>query len=118
MSVAFSSDGRTLAVGGANKAPILWDLPSGAAKLALPEAGTVLGFAPHGQTLAYRVGENKIRLWDVARSKVLPLAIEAAGSVTASAFSPDGTNLAIANSDHTIALWSTQTGKLTGSPGV
>ncbi len=119
--VAFSPDGRTLAVSGAY-APgrvRLWDVtdPAHATDFGQPLAGGVrsMVFSPDGRTLATITytgiagapGDGTVRLWDVSdRTHPVPLGQPLSGytsPVEAVAFSTDGHTLATAGTD--VRLW-------------
>jgi WD40 repeat protein len=116
-AVAFSPDGRTLAVEcheGDESTMGLWDMHSG--KL-LRRMGThnlvdcAAAFAPDGRILAAAAQDDMIRLWDVATAGLLrqwkgPRA-------EALAFSPDGRSLAVATKYEKpgVRVWETATGQ-------
>jgi RNA polymerase sigma factor (sigma-70 family) len=98
-SLAFSPDGRTLAMGArldhAGKAKEgclrLWDVPSGKE---LPGFGTsvssnAVAFSLDGRILASGGVDNIVRLWELA-SRQQRLALKHEWTVTSVAFSPDG----------------------------
>jgi WD40 repeat protein len=68
-------------------------------------------FSPDGKWLA-TCGTLTIKLWHVQRDGLsLPKTLRGhAGYVPAIAFSPDGTRLVSASSDHTLKLWDTAEG--------
>ncbi|MCS6846200.1 MAG: hypothetical protein RMN52_00625 [Anaerolineae bacterium] len=115
-SVAFSPDGRTLALGSEDGVIVLWDVSDrGAARpIGNPlksHTGSVesVAFSPDGKTLASGSDDNTIVLWDVsergaARPIGAPLKVHT-GSVESVAFSPDGKTLASGSLDLTIVLW-------------
>jgi WD40 repeat protein len=134
-SIAFSPDGRTLAVGYGgeddNERVIkLWDVASG--KLLRTLRGhkswiSNVAFSPDGRTLASSGGvmdgddwDPTIKLWDVATGRELRTLTGNLGRVTSVAFSPDGRTLAsgsgdgkVAGSgDGTVILWSTADGSI------
>ena len=118
-SVAFSSDGHTLASGSADGSVRLWDVadPAHPRLLSQPLAGTGIAavasvaFSPDGHTLASGDVDGTVRLWDVAdpaHPRPLgqpPLTSSGSAAVASLAFSPDGHTLAGGDDDGTVALW-------------
>ncbi|WP_239337168.1 caspase family protein [Frankia sp. CiP3] len=125
-SVAFASDGQTLATGGSDGSILLWELPGrhGADAYGQPFTGqphafgrpvskqhsvVSVAFAPDGRTLATGGGDGTTVLWDVtdrANAHALgePLA-GSGGSAVSVAFAPAGQTLAIGDGDGTPHLW-------------
>jgi WD40 repeat protein len=73
-SVAFSSDGQTLASGGRDNAIKLWDVRTG--KLLRNFNGhegwiQVVAFSPDGKTVLSGSTDRSIRLWNVASGEEL-----------------------------------------------
>jgi WD40 repeat protein len=109
-AVAFSPDGRTLAVGG-NHRISLWDLDRRARTvLATPEVpfgSDAVAFAPDGRTLAASAGARVV-LWDLAsrtRRASLRLPAGMVGNLGPLAFSPDGRVLAAADHGGILLVW-------------
>ncbi len=109
--VAFSPDGRTLAVAGGQTQ--LWsvaDRTEVSPPLANPTqfSGTV-AFTPDGHTLAVGARDGTVQLWNVTN----PAQPQPAGTpikahsllVESLAFSPDGRTLATGSDDNTVRLW-------------
>src|SRR5205823_6072084 len=73
-SVAFSSDGKTLASGSGDKAIKLWDVAT-RKELAILNGHTSdvcsVAFSPDGWTLASGSGDKTIKLWGMATRKEL-----------------------------------------------
>jgi WD40 repeat protein len=113
--VAFSPDGRTLALSGHEDWAIkLWDLANG--KLWRTLTGhdrTVFGiaFSPDGQTLASPSGDRTIKLWEVATGKQQRTLTGHTADVIRVRFAPDGKTLASVSFDGTTKLWDATTGK-------
>jgi WD40 repeat protein len=116
-SMAFSPDGRTLAVGSDNRSVQLWDVadpahpvPLGTPLHAVTSQGVgSVSFSPDGHTLAVGGNDGTIRLWNVADpahpvSAGEPLTGNG-GIVESVAFSPNGQVLASGNASGTVELW-------------
>jgi len=112
--VAFSPDGRTLAVGVFSVIQ-LWDMSDPAHPVLLGrslDGGDIiykLTFSPDGRILANNSGANTVKLWNMS-DPALPKAVGRpldgnANGIGGVAFSPDGHVLAVASAEGTIKLW-------------
>ncbi|PGG95247.1 hypothetical protein AJ79_10165 [Helicocarpus griseus UAMH5409] len=136
-SVAFSSDGSTLASGSSDDTIKLWDVETGKElQTLMGHSGSVksVAFSSNGLTLASGSSDHTIKLWDVETSKelqtlrghygsfdmlvklwdvqtdkVLQTLKSYSGQVYSVVFSPDGSTLASGSSDHIIKLWDIET---------
>jgi WD40 repeat protein len=115
-SVAFSSDGQTLASGNDDGTIGLWDItdpvhPRLLAQLQTGSSAPVASvvFSPRGRTLASGSSDGTIRLWDLtdpAHPQPLGQALTGTDNALDSlAFSPDGHTLASGGDDNAIWLW-------------
>ncbi|MBO4255751.1 helix-turn-helix domain-containing protein [Streptomyces griseorubiginosus] len=105
MSVAVNATGTTLATGGFDQSVVLWDL-RGPVLTARPFTEvSQAAYSPDGKLLATADADHTLRLWDVARHRVVTRFTSHRESVFSVAFAPDGRTLASAGSDGTVRLW-------------
>jgi WD40 repeat protein len=108
--LAFSPDGRRLAVAGSHLR--IWEASSGKELLSLedPSKGAVnIAFSPDGRRLSSLGLDGTVRLWEASGSK--PLFTIKPGLLLHVAFSPDGRLLALGGLDGTVHLVEAATGK-------
>ncbi|BAZ70773.1 WD-40 repeat-containing protein (plasmid) [Fischerella sp. NIES-4106] len=111
-SVAFSPDGKLLALGDTNGEIRLYQVSD--EKQVLTCNGhtnwvTSLAFSPDSKTLASGSIDYMIKLWDVSNSKCLQTLQGHNNEVWSVVFSTDGQMLVSGSDDHTVKLWSLST---------
>ena len=123
-ALAYSADGRTLAVGLLNPHIILLLDP-----VTLATRGELVGhlglvaqvvFTPDGQTLVSAGHDGTVRVWDVAARRERQTIDQFQGNVRGLALSPDGTRIytgeAIPGAKGKAQSWDLATGRLLGGP--
>ena len=119
-TVAFSSNGKTLATAGAGGQIRLWSAATGQ-RLGTPMAAgpgvTTVTFSPDGVTLATAASDGSVRLWNVRNQQEIgtPMAADAQ-PVYGVAFSPTGSVLATVGGDGSVRLWDVATRQEIGAP--
>ena len=114
-SVAYSSDGQTLASGSWDTTIKLWNVKTGNLLQTLEGHSAwvnSVAYSPDGQILSSASGDNTIKLWNVKTGKLLQTLTGHSNPIRLVAYSPDGQTLASASNDNTIKLWNVKTGKL------
>jgi WD40 repeat protein len=108
LSVAFSTNGKLLAIGDTKGDIHLWQVSDG--KPILTYRGhkgwiVSVAFNPEGTVLASSSVDQSIKLWDVSTGDCLNTLQGYIGAVMSVAFSPDGITLASGHADRTVRLW-------------
>ena len=111
-SVAFSSDGTTIATAGLDGATV-WST-SGTKLQTMSGGGRAesVAFSPDGRTLATGGDDGAARIWDVTTGRQIVALSGHSNTVDGVAFSPDGTELATASSDKTLRVYTLSTAEL------
>ena len=118
VSLAFSSDGRSLASGGldTDSTIVVWDLDTGRSRrFSGRNRGPIvaLAFSRNNRLPASASGhEREVRLWDIRSSEPAQSIDGHARGTTAVTFSPQQSTLATAGNDGMVRLWSVFSGRL------
>jgi WD40 repeat protein/DNA-binding SARP family transcriptional activator len=116
-SVAFSPDGQRLFAGSSDFTQGLtwsvWDVATGENILTIPCECDWLALSEDGSHVATSSGTTNIaKLWDAATGlELFTLTAPAGANSQWVTFSPDGTRVAVANTDGVIRIWDVATGK-------
>jgi WD40 repeat protein/serine/threonine protein kinase len=107
-SLAFSPDGRTLALALATGKVKLWDLEGGRFKTTInAHEGTVwsVAFAPDGKTLATGSSDGTAKIWDLKTGKEHLVLDHDREAVRCLAFARDGKRLAVGTRNGLVYVW-------------
>jgi WD40 repeat protein len=111
LRVAFSPDGRRLALASDDRTVKVWDAVTGQEILNLqghPDKVASVAFSPDGRRLASASEDGTVKVWDAATGQETLTLQGHTGPVTSVAFSPDGRWLAAGGRDGTkgiLRLW-------------
>jgi WD40 repeat protein len=108
--VAFSPDGKLLAVSSYDQTITLWNTATGAKVRTMNGNASYLhaiAFSPDGRWLICGTHDNAVQVWEVSTGKLIATLAVHKGPVFGVAFSPNGRYFASAGDDDTIKLWST-----------
>lgn len=100
--LAFSPDGKTLAVTNGFFELTMWDISSGELQRRTEDAGLEVAFASDGSRLA--TWQYTLSQWQTSSGSLINTLNQHIGNVTSLAFMPDGINLAIGSWDGSIYL--------------
>ncbi|MBN3896138.1 MAG: AAA family ATPase [Nostoc sp. NOS(2021)] len=114
VSVAFSPDGKLLALGDTNSEIRLYQVSDWQQILTCKGHTNwvvSVAFSPDSRTIASSSIDYTVKLWDVTTGQVLQVLHGHNNEVWSVAFSPDGDTLLSGSNDQTIKLWSVQSGE-------
>jgi WD40 repeat protein len=122
-SVAFSTDGRTIATGTRSTPDpdprvILWDSETGRRRQILrghTDAVLAVAFSADSKTLASASRDRTVKLWDLASGQARATLSAGNAPVTSIAFSPDGRLLATGWTDRWVRVWDVANGQPSSS---
>jgi serine/threonine-protein kinase len=114
-AVAFSGDGKTVAVGGLGGRVALLNASTMAPMIGFADPGSAgvvsLAFSPDGRMVAAGDDNGNTYLWDVATGKPVALTDPRSQGVRTVVFSPDGKTLCVGDLNHSVYLWDVASGK-------
>jgi WD40 repeat protein len=108
--VAFSPDGKLLAIASYDQTVTLWDMATGGRVRTMNGNASyvhAVAFSPNGRWLISATHDNVVQIWQVSTGRLVQSLAAHKGIVFSVAFSPDGRYFASAGDDNTIKLWST-----------
>ncbi|GAA6618056.1 eIF2A-related protein [Scytonema sp. NUACC26] len=114
LSVAFSPDGKLLALGDTNGEIRLYQVSDWKQLLTCKGHSNwvvSLAFSPDGSTLASGSTDFSVKLWDISTGECLQTLRGHIYEVWSVVFSPNGDILVSGSDDQTMKLWSVQTGE-------
>jgi WD40 repeat protein/tRNA A-37 threonylcarbamoyl transferase component Bud32 len=116
-AVAYSRDGRWIAVAGQDGAIRLWEAATGGEGRLLKghtSWAAAVAFSPDSRRLASGGNDGTLRLWELPEGREGPTVPSRAGLVRAVAYSPRGDRIAGGCKDGTVRLWDSATGAEVG----
>jgi len=115
VSIALTSDGRTLISGGLDDRIMLWDLSTGERLGILTGHNkpiNCLATSPDGKTLISCSDDDSIKIWQLPNGAMLRSLAGHSRDVNSVAVSPDGQFFASGSEDRTVCVWRLRTGEL------
>ncbi|MCI0457434.1 MAG: sigma-70 family RNA polymerase sigma factor [Gemmataceae bacterium] len=112
--VAFSADGKTVALGRSDRTVRFWDAATGSEQQrfeGLVGEATNVALSPDSRYVALGNVIGRLHLWDRTLGREVSPGEGHQYPVRALAYSPDGRLLASGGADRTVRLWDTRTGR-------
>lgn len=113
-SIAFSPDGKQLAVTSSETEAQLRDATTGKLQrtISVPKGPlSLIFFSPDGSRLFLTTSEGKVFSWTMRKGQLLALGGSHSAEVLSFSFSPDNKLVATGSMDRTLKLWDVATGK-------
>ncbi|CAI7616955.1 unnamed protein product [Penicillium discolor] len=113
--MAFSPDGKQIALGSSDKTIKLWDTTIGDLQKTLEGHSdwvSSMAFSPDGKQIASGSDDETVKLWDTATGDLQKTLEGHSDWVSSVAFLPDGKQIVLGSDDKTIKLWDTAIGDL------
>lgn len=107
--LAFSPNGKLLAVASYDQTVTLWNMATGEKVRTMNGNASYLhavAFSPDGRWLISATHDNVVQIWEVSTGRLVQSLVAHKGIVFSVAFSPNGRYFASAGDDNTIKLWS------------
>lgn len=114
LSVAFSPDGRLLAMGDTKGEIHLWQVPETILLMSKQGHANVVFsvvFSPDSRLLASGSVDGTVKLWDCSTGQCLKVFQGHTSNVWLVAFSPDGRSIASCSGDSTVRCWDVSSGE-------
>jgi len=116
-SIAFSPDGKWIALGGGHGTVEVWNATTGQGPYILKGPRTqdidpfppCVAFSPDSKLLASAGDDTMVKLWDTATWRLVYTLAGHTGCVGSVAFSSDGKSIASYGSDFTVRVWDLKT---------
>jgi WD40 repeat protein len=116
LSVAFSPDGKLLAMGDTKGEIHLWQVPETILLMSNQGHANVVFsvvFSPDNRLLASGSVDGTVKLWDCSTGQCLKVFQGHTSNVWLVAFSPDGRSIASCSADSTVRCWDVSSGECT-----
>jgi WD40 repeat protein/predicted Ser/Thr protein kinase len=114
-TVAFSTNGQSLATGGYDGTTRIWNVINGNLERKLPghtAAVYSVAFSPDRPRLATGSADGTARVWDLNDGRTTLVFTNHSAAVNSLAFSPDGRWIATGSADKTVKVWEASTGRV------